>query len=113
MKQSEIKFMIELDEEKIPEKIFWKATDSESEGPEEAKAIALAIWDHQRKETLRIDLWGKDMLVDEMKYFYIDIIAGLANSLRTSVDDNVMAGEMESLCEKLARHVQENAGQKK
>ncbi len=106
MKSSEIRFKIELDDQNYPDKIFWNASDGASEGLEEAKAITMSIWDHFRKETLRIDLWGKDMPVDEMKRFYIDTIGGLANSLRNATNDDFMANEMEKLCEILVQHVQ-------
>jgi gliding motility-associated protein GldC len=35
-----------------------------------AKAIMLSIWDSKVKESMRIDLWTKDMPVDEMKIFF-------------------------------------------
>ena len=107
MKSSEIRFKIELDDKNYPEKIFWNASDGASQGLEEAKAITMSIWDHLKKETLRIDLWGKDMPVDEMKRFYIDTIGGLANSLRNATNDEFMADEMEKLCDKLVKHIQE------
>ena len=111
MKSSEIRFKIELDDKNYPEKIFWNATDGASEGMEESKAITLSIWDHSKKETLRIDLWGKDMPIDEMKRFYIDTIGGLANSIRTATSDEFMANEMEKLCDTLVKHVQEEQEQ--
>ena len=30
----------------------------------------MSIWDEKTKETLRIDLWTKDIRVDEMKHFF-------------------------------------------
>jgi gliding motility-associated protein GldC len=38
---------------------------------EEAKAVMLSVWDSKAKESLRIDLWTKEMPVDEMKIFFI------------------------------------------
>jgi gliding motility-associated protein GldC len=32
--------------------------------------MMLALWDQSYKNTLRIDLWTKDMPVDEMKRFF-------------------------------------------
>ncbi len=104
MKSSDIRFNIELDDENVPEKIFWKASDTGNK-PEETKAISLSIWDQNQKETLRIDLWAKDMPTHEMKRFYIDTIGGLANSLLSSTDDVYMAGEMNKLCERLIEHL--------
>jgi gliding motility-associated protein GldC len=36
----------------------------------EAKAIMLSVWDSKEKESMRIDLWTKEMPVDEMKIFF-------------------------------------------
>ena len=66
---SEIKFIVELDENRVPEKLHWTAQDGGVDA-EESKAIMLSIWDNKNKETLRIDLWTKDMPVDEMKIFF-------------------------------------------
>jgi gliding motility-associated protein GldC len=110
MKLSEIRFHIELDDENVPDKIFWNATDSpHGSKMEEAKAINLSIWDHQRKETLRIDLWTKDMDVLDMKRCVIDTIGGLAETIRTATDDDFMAEEMHKLCHTLVQHLKKEA----
>lgn len=103
MKKSEINFKIELDSNNIPEKILWDATDKPEPGLSESKSISLALWDHQQKNTLRIDLWTKDMPVNEMKRFYIDCLGGLAQSVLTYTGDEQMSGEINGLCEKLAQ----------
>lgn len=106
MKKSEINFSIELDENNVPEKISWNASDKLDEGLTESKAISLSLWDHVQKNTLRIDLWTKEMPVDEMKRFYIDCVGGLAQSLLNSTGDEHMANEMNALCEKLVKHLE-------
>lgn len=106
MKKSEVSFKIELDQNNIPEKITWDATDKPDPGLSETKSISLALWDHQQKNTMRIDLWTKDMPVDEMKRFYIDCIGGLGQSVLSSTGDEAMAKEINELCERLARMVQ-------
>ena len=111
MKRSEINFTIELDEQNVPERITWDATDKEEQGPSETKSVSIALWDHLNKHTLRIDLWAKDMPLDEMKRFYIDSIGGLGQSLLNATGDEYMAGEMETLCEKFIKHLEkENQG---
>jgi len=105
MKKSEINFTIELDENNVPEKIHWDATDKPEAGASESKAISLSLWDHQQKNTLRIDLWTKEMPVSEMRRFYLDCLGGLAQSVLTSTGDESMSNEISSLCEKLALHV--------
>lgn len=106
MKKSKIEFTIELDEQNIPEKILWDADDKPDEGVTETKAISIALWDQDQKNTMRIDLWTKEMPVDEMKRFYIDCIGGLAQSALTATGDEYLANEMNALCEKLVKHVQ-------
>jgi gliding motility-associated protein GldC len=105
MKQSEIRFSVELDDDNIPEKIFWSATDAPSPGVEEAKAINVSIWDFKHHETLRIDLWSKDMTVDDMKRFVIDSIGGMASTIRTATNDDHMADQMDSLCRYLVDYL--------
>jgi len=106
MKKSEIAFHVELDENNVPEKIKWNATDKPEDGFSDSKSISIALWDHAQKNTLRIDLWTKDMPVNEMKRFYIDCLGGLAQSILTSTGDELMSKEINSLCEKLAVYVQ-------
>ena len=111
MKQSEINFTIELDEEQIPERITWNASDKPGNTPEETKSLAVSLWDHQQKNTLRIDLWTKDMPVLEMKRFYIDAIGGMAQSVLNATGDQFMSEEMQSLCDKLVEHLKIEAQQ--
>ncbi len=109
MKKSNIAFTVELDGNNVPERILWDATDKPDEGLSETKSISLALWDHTQRNTLRIDLWAKDMPVDDMKRFYIDCIGGLSQSVLNATGDEFMANEMRALCDKLARHVQQQS----
>ncbi len=105
MKKSEIFVSIALDDQKIPEAISWRATDA-GEKIHFAKAINISLWDRDEAGTMKIDLWTKDMPVDEMKFFYIDTIGAMAQSLLTATNDEVMAQKMRKLCEELSNHVE-------
>lgn len=105
MKKSKINFEIELDKENIPEKILWDATEKPEDGPEETSAINISLWDPSERNTMRIDLWTKEMPVDEMKRFYIDCLGGMAQSILNSTGDEFMASEMNALCDKLVEHI--------
>lgn len=105
MKKSEIKFIVSLDEKNIPEKIEWVAEDSLSQDLEESKSISLSLWDDKKKNTLRIDLWTKEMTTDDMKKFYIDCLGGLSQSILNSTGDEFMSKETNKLCEKLIEHI--------
>src|SRR6187402_3744504 len=105
MKNSKINFTIQLDHNNVPDKILWDATDKPEGGESETKAISVALWDQQQKNTLRIDLWTKDMPVMEMKRFYIDCLGGLAQSMLTATGDEYISSEINALCEKLVDHI--------
>ena len=92
----------------MPEAISWSATDA---GPDIhfAKAINIALWDRDERGTMKIDLWTKDMPVDEMKHFYVDTIGAMAESVLTATNDSVMATKMRNLCRELMDHMRRNS----
>lgn len=106
MKKSEIKFVVELDEQNVPEKILWEADDKQNNGLSETSAISLNLWDPGHKNTLRIDLWTKELPVDEMKRFAIDTIGGMAQTILSATGDEYMATEMNSLAERMVKHLE-------
>ena len=105
MKKSSIQFEVQLDNNNVPEKIMWDATDKPEAGFTEAKSISISLWDHEQKNTMRIDLWAKDMPVEDMKKFYIDCIGGLSQSVLSSTGDEHMAAEINELCERLVKYI--------
>ena len=80
MQKSTITVDVYLDENKVPEKIQWKATDSSVAEAEGAKALMMALWDGADKTAMRIDLWTKDMMVDEMADFYFQVMMTMADT---------------------------------
>ena len=106
MRKAEIKFSIELDENNVPETIKWEAEDKEPGTIDETKSVSVSLWDHESKNTLRIDLWTKDMPVEEMKKFYLDSLGGLAQSILNSTGDEYMHGEINSLCDKFIKYLE-------
>ena len=104
-KKSEIKFFVELDDNKVPEKLSWTAEDGGIE-IEDSKAIMLSIWDNQAKETMRIDLWTKDMPVDEMKIFFHQTLVAMADTFQRATTDQKMADTMRDFCEYFAEKLE-------
>jgi gliding motility-associated protein GldC len=102
---SEIKFEIELDQNRVPEKLFWTAEDG-GVAKEEAKAIMLSIWDSKAKETMRIDLWTKDMPVDEMKIFFHQTLVAMSDTFKRATDDEKMTNPMKAFCDYFAEKLE-------
>ncbi|MDD3004845.1 gliding motility protein GldC [Flavobacterium sp.] len=98
---SEIKFLIDLDENRVPEKLQWSAQDG-GVNAEEAKAIMLSIWDSKQQETLRIDLWTKDMPVDEMKKFFHQTLVAMSDTFQRATNDERMTDTMKDFCDYFA-----------
>jgi gliding motility-associated protein GldC len=102
---SEIKFQIELDENRVPEKLTWTAQDGGVE-QEDAKAIMLSIWDSKAQETLRIDLWTKEMPVDEMKLFFHQTLVAMTDTFQRATADEKMAETMKDFCSYFAEKLE-------
>ncbi len=80
MHKSTISIEVETDESRIPSAINWTATDTGAEQQQKAKAMMLAFWDSAEKAALRIDLWTKDMMVDEMADFFYQTLMTMADT---------------------------------
>jgi len=98
---SDIKFKIDLDENRVPETLEWSAPEG---GVENAptKAVLISVWDHVSKETLRIDLWTKDMPVDEMKQFFHQSLVAMADTYQRATNDDKLADTMRDFCDYFA-----------
>jgi len=92
MKTSEIKFTVTLDENNLPEKIDWTAEDAGEKST--SKSLMIALWDAKENNTLRIDLWTKDMMVDEMKQFYHQSLLSMADTFERATGETEAAKEM-------------------
>ena len=101
---SDIKIKIDLDENRIPEKLAWTARDG-GVANEEAKAVLLSLWDHKNQESVRIDLWTKDMPVDEMQVFFHQTLVGMTDSFRRATSNDKMADTMKDFCDYFAKHL--------
>ena len=100
-KVSPISIEITLDENKIPEKIFWSAEDGNIKN-QESKAIFLSVWDSEKKESLRIDLWTKEMPLDEMKIFFHQTLVAMSDTFNRATQDEKMTNTMKDFCEYFA-----------
>lgn len=102
---SEIKFIVALDENRVPEKINWSAQDGGVEA-QETKAILLSVWDNKTQETMRVDLWTKDMPVDEMKLFFHQTLVSMADTFYRATNDEKMTDTMKDFCDYFAEKLE-------
>ncbi len=94
MKQSSIKIDVTLDKNKIPQQIRWTADEADPLLPKEAKAMMLSFWDGTDKSALRIDLWTKEMMVDEMGDFFYQTLVTMADAYQRSTNQKEPAEDL-------------------
>jgi len=104
-KTSKIELVVELDDNRIPEKLKWTAEDGGISN-EEAKAMMLSVWDSKEQETLRIDLWTKDMPVDEMKKFFHQTLVSMSETFNRATQDEKMTATMKDFCDYFAEKME-------
>ena len=102
---STIELTVELDENRVPEKLNWTAQDGGVDN-QEAKAMMLSVWDSKTQETLRIDLWTKDMPIDEMKVFFHQTLVAMSNTFNRATQDEKMTATMKDFCDYFAEKLE-------
>ncbi len=107
VKESIITVGVTLDEKKVPENIRWTATESTADEMQQAKAMMLNFWDGAEKAALRIDLWTKEMMVDEMVDFYYQTFMGMADSLERSTGQKQLVHDLRDFSRKFIQKFQD------
>jgi len=94
MEQSTITIDVQLDPDKVPQLISWKASESSAQEAQIAKAMMISFWDGTDKSALRIDLWTKDMMVDEMADFFYQTMMTMADTYGRATQQKDMVEDM-------------------
>jgi len=103
MKQSEITFKVSLDENNLPVNIEWQSPETNQAA--KCKSMMVALWDEKENNTLRIDLWTKDMMVDEMKKFYIQNILTLTDTFQKATGDDATAAAVKDFFSEVGKRI--------
>lgn len=96
MNQSSIKIDVLLDPNKVPQQISWSATDSTADAAQKAKAMCIGFWDSADKTALRIDLWTKDMMVDEMADFFYQMFSTMADTYERATKQKELSADIKN-----------------
>lgn len=60
----------------------------------------ISFWDGSDKSALRIDLWTKDMMVDEMADFYYQTLITMADTFQRATKQTELVQEMKDFAKK-------------
>ena len=100
-KRSDIRISVAMDDEGV-NGIDWEADDAPEPGRQQAKAMLLALWDADARNALRIDLWTKDMTVEDMNDFYFQTLLTLADTYHRSTNDRDVAADIKLFAREFA-----------
>jgi gliding motility-associated protein GldC len=103
MKTSEISFKVTVDDNHLPVNIEWEAKDAGERS--NSKSVMIALWDTKENNTMRIDLWTKDMSIDEMKKFYIQNVMTLTDTYIRATNDEATAKEVKALFSEIGKKI--------
>ncbi|MDO9102571.1 MAG: gliding motility protein GldC [Candidatus Nitrotoga sp.] len=103
MTKSEIKFTVTLDDNMVAEKIDWSASDAKEHNT--SKGVMISVWDAKESNTMRIDFWTKDMMVDEMCQFYHQTFLSMADTFERATGEMEAAKSMRNFAQQFGEKV--------
>jgi gliding motility-associated protein GldC len=104
---SKIILDVTLDDQKMPETINWQASQSEAEKPQDARAFMLSLWDPAERSALRIDLWTKKMMVDEMNDFFFQTLMTMSDTYTRATGNADLSDELKTFAKEFYRKAQD------
>lgn len=97
VKTSEISVKVGLNENNLPIAMKWSAADGNVQDAP-AKAMLLALWDPTDNNTMKIDLWTKEMSVEEMKQFFHQTLLTMADSFEKATGEHNISEDLRDYC---------------
>ena len=95
-KSSEIKIVVNLNDQNHPEQIQWQSDDHpDGKGLQTAKAMMLALFDKEYLDTYKIDLWTTEMQVIEMDRFVYQTLRSLGDSYFRATNNQQLANDIQ------------------
>lgn len=95
-KVAEIQINVGLNEDNMPIKMDWKSSDNTKNAQnQECKAMLLSVFDKEKKETLKIDLWTNEMQIVEMDRFFYQTLRALSDTYFKATRNQELANDMQ------------------
>ncbi len=94
MSSSKIIIHIDLDENLVPAKIEWEASDAGQSHPAESKSVFLALLDKETLDTSTLFLWTKECQVAEMDRSVYYALTSMADGYYKATQHSELANEM-------------------
>ncbi|MEO9257035.1 MAG: gliding motility protein GldC [Crocinitomicaceae bacterium] len=101
VRTSKIEIDVALDKDNVPEEMVWSAEDGKI-NREKTTGMFLAMWDKRSQNTMKIDLWTKEMTVDEMKVFFHQTLVSMADAFERATNEKNIVDDLKDYCEHFA-----------
>ena len=89
--KSNLNIVFDLDENQVPEKISWESINSDEKVQHEAKAAFLSFWDKKDDNAMSLNLWTKDISIEEMSKFYFQTFITMADNFEKATNEDQIA----------------------
>jgi len=96
-KQSKIEINVGLNSNNLPLEMHWSASDGGVDN-QAARAVFLSLWNPEENNTMKIDLWTKDMSVEEMKQFFHQTLLTLADTFEKATGEHLISEDLRDYC---------------
>lgn len=96
-KTSKIEVNVGTNENNVPVRMMWSAEDGKID-KQEAMAMFLSLWDPKDKNTMKIDLWTKDMSIEEMKQFFHQTLLTMADTFEKATGETNICEDLRDYC---------------
>lgn len=100
-KRSDIRLSVAMDDDGVTD-IRWEADDAPEPGPQRARAMLLALWDAEARNAMRIDLWTKEMTVEDMNDFLFQTLLTMADTYRSATGDKELMADIKMFAREFA-----------
>ncbi len=88
---AEIKLTVDLDNADLPTRIEWQASEGQEGGPISCESMMLSVWDSENKTTAAIDLWIKDITIEDLILYFYQVIHKMADTYLRATKSEDMA----------------------
>jgi len=97
VKTSNITINVGLNANNLPIRMNWTAPDGDVKD-QEARGMLLSMWDPKDKNTMKMDLWTKDMSVEEMKQFFHQTLLTLSDTFEKATGEANICEDLRDYC---------------
>jgi gliding motility-associated protein GldC len=96
---AQIRLKVDLDAQNVATSIEWQADDAA--GPSACQSMMLAVWDRRTRTTAAIDLWTRDMTIDDMNSFLYQVLYKMADTCLRATKNEAAAQSIRKLADEL------------